>query len=159
MQFSKQAQAGYFSRKNRRSVRITGADKHFSKFIRLRDAVKVQDGIPYCRCVTCGKIAPVKEMTNGHFVKRDRTATRYNEKNCHPQCVGCNEFQDGMEYRHGKEIDKKYGPGTAEMLQNIGATRGARARLGKYRLKEIADKYREKVKILEKDLGVEEYFK
>jgi len=157
--FSKQDQAGYFSKKNKRSVRINSADKHFSKFVRLRDTVKIIDGVPYCKCVTCSKIAPVKEMTNGHFVKRNRTATRFNEQNCHAQCISCNSFEDGREYKHAKEIDKKYGSGTADKLQALGAARGARSKLEKYRLKEIADKYKEKVKEKEKELGILGYFK
>jgi len=43
-------------------------------------------------------------------------ATRYDERN-QIQCVKCNMFEQGEQYKFGKELDAKYGEGTAEDLQ------------------------------------------
>lgn len=34
-------------------------------------------------------------MQNGHWIPRNILATRFDEENCRPQCVGCNMFQGG----------------------------------------------------------------
>jgi hypothetical protein len=48
-------------------------------------------------CYTCRK----QEVTLqcGHFVSRQYLATRWDENNCRPQCIGCNI------YGHGKPLD------------------------------------------------------
>lgn len=87
-------------------------DAWFSKFIRLRDS----DDNGICTCCTCGKKEEWKHMQCGHFVPRNHLSTRFDEKNCNVQCVGCNMFKSGMQYEHGRYIDRKYGEGTADKL-------------------------------------------
>jgi len=87
------------------------ADRLFSLYIRQRDAV---DGI--CRCITCNTLHPWRSIHAGHFVSRGKENTRYNEKNVNAQCVSCNSFGEGMQYEHGKAIDRKYGERTADFL-------------------------------------------
>ena len=88
-------------------------DKWFSLYIRLRDS---ENGL--CQCTTCGKVSHYKQgMQNGHFQSRRFMATRYDDKNCQPQCVACNMFRGGEQYRFALAIDAKYGEGTAEELQ------------------------------------------
>lgn len=81
------------------------ADKYFAKFIRERDKDKT--------CVTCGG-GGVKDC--GHFLSRRFESTRYDEKNAHGQCQKCNRYEYGNQYQYGQQIDKMYGPGTAEGL-------------------------------------------
>ena len=50
-------------------------------------------------------------------MSRRYEATRYDEKNCAPQCVSCNTFNQGEQFRFGQWIDKTYGDGTAEKLE------------------------------------------
>jgi len=88
------------------------ADKWFSLYIRTRDS---QDGL--AECITCGVSKPIKEMQNGHFVRRSVNLLRYDELNCNDQCVGCNMFKAGDLYLYGKALDTKYGDGTADELQ------------------------------------------
>lgn len=45
------------------------------------------------RCFTCGKVGVLQ---NGHFIVRKYLATRWDEDNCRPQCVGCNIYGKGM---------------------------------------------------------------
>tara|TARA_R110002020_G_scaffold11041_3_gene42052 strand:+ start:571 stop:978 length:408 start_codon:yes stop_codon:yes gene_type:complete len=89
-------------------------DKWFSLFIRLREATTEGAII----CVTCNKVSHYKSgMQNGHFQSRRFMATRYDEQNCAVQCIGCNCFKQGEQFRFSIYIDSKYGEGTAEELQ------------------------------------------
>ena len=58
-------------------------DAVFSKYIRAKYPA---------RCYTCGKQGTLQ---CGHFVARSYLATRFDEDNCRPQCVGCNIFGGG----------------------------------------------------------------
>ena len=90
-------------------------DKWFSLFIRLRNATD-HEGL--CQCFTCGKVDHYKRMQNGHFQSRRFMATRYSEDgNCEVQCVACNMFRGGEQYKFALALDSKYGEGTAEELE------------------------------------------
>ena len=86
-------------------------DKWFSLYIRLRDA---ENGVT--ECFTCGKVDHFKKLQCGHFQSRRHTATRWNEQNCQVQCVKCNMFNQGMQWRFGNNLDSKYGKGTSQDL-------------------------------------------
>jgi hypothetical protein len=89
-------------------------DKWFSLFIRLRDAT--DEGL--CQCITCGKIAHYKKgIQNGHFQSRRFMGTRYDEHNCSSQCLACNMFRGGEQYKFALALDAKYGEGKAEALE------------------------------------------
>ena len=90
------------------------ADKYFSLYIRLRDS----DKYGWAECITCGVKKHYKQMQCGHFVSRKVNLLRYDELNCHTQCVGCNMFKAGEQYQYAKAIDLKYGDGTAETLHS-----------------------------------------
>ena len=86
--------------------------KTFSEYIRRRDAN--ENGI--CKCFTCGLIRPWQQMDAGHGIPRQHKATKYNEKNNHPQCKRCNGFEGGMREEYKKKVDKIYGAGTWDKL-------------------------------------------
>ena len=88
-------------------------DKWFSLFIRLRSATK--EGA--CQCFTCGKVAHYKKMQCGHFQSRRHHATRWHETNCQVQCVKCNMYEQGEQFKFGLRIDNKFGEGTAQELE------------------------------------------
>lgn len=87
-------------------------DKIFSLFIRMRDSNSEGMG----RCITCDKPLHFKEGHNGHFRSRKYMSTRWDYFNCNLQCPTCNLYNNGEEYIHGLEIDKKFGEGTALKL-------------------------------------------
>mgnify|MGYP003656973282 FL=1 len=88
-------------------------DDIFSKFIRWRAA----DSDGNVQCVTCGKIAEVSKMQNGHFMSRKHHSIRWHAYgNCNPQCYGCNIGGKGLQFQHYLYIDKKYGEGTSMRL-------------------------------------------
>ena len=94
-------------------------DKWFSLYIRLREATS--EGM--VQCFTCSKVAHYKQgMQCGHFQSRRHHATRWNEQNCQVQCVACNMFGQGEQFRFGLNIDVKYGAGTSEELQFLSKT-------------------------------------
>ena len=94
-------------------------DKWFSLFIRLRDAT--DEGL--VQCFTCGKVSHYKSgMQNGHFQSRKHLATRWDEENCQVQCVGCNMFKAGEQYKFSVALDSKYGEGKAEELESLART-------------------------------------
>jgi hypothetical protein len=88
------------------------ADALFSKAVRMRDA----DKYGMVECITCGVRKNWKEVQNGHFVSRICNVLRYDEENCNAQCLGCNMFHGGEQYLYAKNLDLKYGSGTAERL-------------------------------------------
>jgi hypothetical protein len=76
------------------------ADLLFSNFIRKRDKGK---------CFTCGCVKEWKHQQCGHYVSRSCLPLRYDERNCHCQCVGCNIFKKGNMDVYALKLMKKYG--------------------------------------------------
>ena len=121
----KKLKQGYKVRKNQ-------ADRLFAKYVLYRDGweyykrsgiLTLKYGIPVAPCCTCTKILPIVNsyeygvMANcGHYITRDKITTRYDEMNCHIQCVRCNDHGKGEQAAHARYIDKKYGDGTSEQL-------------------------------------------
>ena len=68
---------------------IEDADAIFSQYIRLKYA----DSNGIVRCYTCNIAKHWTLMQCGHFAKRGNLLLRYDERNCRPQCQGCNEFE------------------------------------------------------------------
>jgi len=124
-------------------------DKWFSLFIRLRDAT--DEGL--CQCFTCGRVKYYKSgMQNGHFQSRNFLATRFHEENCQAQCVGCNMFKQGEQYKFALALDAKYGEGTAEELDFLSRI------IVKFTRTDYEDKiryYKSAVEKLKKQKGIE----
>ena len=89
-------------------------DTIFSVYIRLREA----NEYGYCQCHTCGVVRHYKDgMQNGHFQSRKHLSTRFDEENCQVQCVKCNMFSQGEQFKFGLNLDSKYGEGKAVELE------------------------------------------
>ena len=88
-------------------------DKWFSLYIRLRDS----DDLGFVKCFTSGRYYHYKNLHAGHFISRTAHSTRWDDINVQPQSVADNLFGQGEQYKFGKELDLKYGEGTAESLQ------------------------------------------
>ena len=80
-------------------------DQIFSKYIRHKYA---KDGM--VKCYTCQHIGEVKKMQNGHFNPRQHLATRYDERNCRPQCFACNMYYGGNPAVFASKLIDEYGP-------------------------------------------------
>ena len=124
-------------------------DKWFSLYIRLRDAT--DEGL--VQCFTCGKVSHYKSgMQNGHFQSRKHLATRWDEENCQVQCVGCNMFKAGEQYKFSVALDGKYGEGKAEELELLARTIMKVSRID---YEEKISYYKDLVDKLKKDKGIE----
>lgn len=108
------------------------ADMWFSQYVRLRDSD--EDGMVVC--ITCPIRKPWKFMQAGHFVSRAVNILRYNEENVSGQCSTCNVLKSGNQYEYGKQLDLKYGTGTADKLH---AQRWTTHRFTREELQQVID--------------------
>ena len=123
-------------------------DTIFSLYIRLRES---EEGL--VQCFTCNKVSHYKSgMQNGHFQSRKHLTTRWDEENCQVQCVGCNMFKAGEQYKFAINLDAKYGEGKAEELQFLSKTIMKVSRID---YEEKISYYKEAVDKLKKDKGIE----
>ena len=83
-------------------------DLKFSAMIRARDAE-----LP---CISCGKF---KVLQAGHFVVRKLLPTRWHPWNVNGECAGCNGFDAMHLLSYYKELERRYEPGTGEMLLKL----------------------------------------
>jgi len=126
-------------------------DKFFSLYIRLRSS----NEYGMVQCFTCGKVAHYKTggMQNGHFQSRRFMATRYSEDgNCEVQCVACNMYRGGEQFRFAMNLDAKYGEGKAEELELFAR------RIVKFTRIDYEEKisyYKDLVNKLKKEKGIE----
>lgn len=116
----------------------------FSKYIRLRDS----DEKGYCKCITCPNEFFWKEGDAGHFVPRSKKIVKFNEMNVNAQCVRCNRFCGGEQYKHALGIDNKYGDGTAELLSILSYKT---VKVSQEEYKDLNKAYKLKVKALLKE--------
>tara|TARA_R110002072_G_scaffold1891_6_gene15733 strand:+ start:83 stop:493 length:411 start_codon:yes stop_codon:yes gene_type:complete len=94
-------------------------DKWFSLYIRLREA----NEYGMVQCFTCGVVRGYKDgMQNGHFQSRKHLATRFDEENCQVQCIKCNMYSQGEQFKFGINLDAKYGEGTSKELEFLART-------------------------------------
>lgn len=82
------------------------ADKAMSQYIRQKYA----DASGFVKCVSCGKLDHWKNMDCGHFIPKSRGASiRYLEENVHPECPGCNRFNEGHLIDYTRYMIDMYG--------------------------------------------------
>ena len=122
------------------------ADTYFSRYIRLKHS---SEGL--CSCYTCGNIKEIKDVDNGHYLKREHKATRFHENNCRPQCKTCNgdTKHNGRQIEFRENLVNEIGIDAVEQLEALGRTT-IKANGLFYR--QIADEYRIKVNELQKEL-------
>jgi|TARA_R110002110_G_scaffold263608_1_gene479301 hypothetical protein len=121
-------------------------DKWFSLYIRLREAIEEQ-----AQCFTCGKVDHYKKLQNGHFQSRRFHSTRWDEKNCQVQCVKCNMYGQGEQYKFGMNLDAKYGEGTSG---EIGFFAQQKFKKMRHEYEEDIRYYKSIVKNLKKEKGI-----
>jgi len=124
------------------------ADTYFSRYIRLKHS-----DFGKCTCYTCGIIKDIKEVDNGHYIKREHKNTRYHENNCRPQCKTCN----GDVKHNGKQAEFR-----VNLVNEIGEKEVSDIELlSKQKIsasylffKDVSDHYRVKLNELQKKLKV-----
>ena len=78
--------------------------------------------------------------------------TRWDLKNCQVQCVGCNMFKGGEQYKFSIALDGKYGEGTSEELELLARQTWKITRI-EYR--DFVFYYKSIVEKLKKEKGIE----
>ncbi len=81
-------------------------DAIFSKYIRAKYKKE---------CYTCGVTG--KALQCGHFVSRLYLATRWDESNCRPQCVGCNIWGAGKPLDFEERLKEELGVDVVEEMK------------------------------------------
>tara|TARA_R110000796_G_scaffold208170_1_gene324445 strand:+ start:383 stop:793 length:411 start_codon:yes stop_codon:yes gene_type:complete len=123
-------------------------DKYFSLFIRLRSA----NEYGMVQCFTCGIVRGYKDgMQNGHFQSRKHLATRFDEENCQVQCIKCNMYSQGEQFKFGLNLDAKYGEGAAEELEFLAKTT---LKISRVEYEEQVSYYKDLVNKLKKEKGI-----
>ena len=117
-------------------------DSLFSQYTRLRNA----DQLGRVKCFTCGVEKHWKEQQAGHFQSRSHHSTRWDEVNVQVQCVKCNMFRQGEQYKFGMYLDQNYGEGTAEELEIRSKTI---VKLNRTDYEEAIERYKQKIKELD----------
>lgn len=87
-------------------------DRVFSLFIRHRDC---PDGRGFC--ITCGALIAPETCDCGHYIDRAHRATRWDELNCHSQCMICNRVKHGNLAAYRAALIQKYGLLAVEELE------------------------------------------
>jgi len=114
----------------------------FSQYIRRRNA----DHLGRVKCFTCGVEKHWKEQQAGHFQSRSHHSTRWDEVNVQVQCVKCNMFRQGEQYKFGLYLDDRFGDGTAEELENRAKTI---VKLNRVDYEEAIERYKQKIRELD----------
>jgi hypothetical protein len=115
----------------------------FSQYIRLRDANK--DGV--CRCCTCSTPYSwynTSKLNCGHFIQRQHMAFRWDERNCHAQCITCNKWGEGKHDQYAAFIERQYG---REVLAHFRTALKTR-KWGRFELATLLKYYQDKFNIL-----------
>lgn len=90
-------------------------------------------------------------MDCGHWIKRQHSATRFNEKNCHAQCRQCNWLKQGNDFEYTKFIISEYGQQTHDLLKSSERQPVKHLSL---EINLIAKEYQKKAKDLAKEKGI-----
>jgi len=104
-------------------------DKVFSDYIRQRDK-----GV----CFTCGVKKDWKLQQCGHFIRRSSRNTRWDETNCHCQCVACNIFKGGNYPAYSLALINEYG---AEIIEELNRRGNIIKKWSAEELKDLIKKY------------------
>ena len=121
------------------------ADATFSQYIRMKYA-DPHTGL--ATCVTCGVQKPWKQMQAGHYEKRSVNHLRFDERNVHVQCAGCNVFQSGNYPRYAQYMIKTYGE---EILDTLSEEAKTIKQFKPNQLSEIISLYKAKIALLTSD--------
>lgn len=125
------------AKKPTRSKLVKKLDTVFSQYIRLSNA----DNNGYCTCVTCNKTFHWKKIQAGHFMSRKHYSIRWDERNVKPQCVACNVYRAGEQYKYSIYLGK-------ELANELYLQSKELVKFTNYELEDMINDYSEKLKKL-----------
>lgn len=130
------------------------ADDWYSRYIRLINSIEL-GGDLYCRCITCNRIKPIKQIQCGHFIPRGSLIHRYNHDNTWPQCVYCNKYDANESLLKYEEVlINKFG---VEYVRTLKQTRHHFYKISKFQYIEIKEKYKKLCKQELADRGIKSW--
>lgn len=130
---------------------IKDLDRIFSRYIRLRDAIRTTNGHTYVKCITCGVSKKVIEVDAGHFISRSKRSIRFDEHNVHAQCKKCNMPPgNGEQYLYSKEIIKLYGE---DELNRLISLKNNLRKYSRPEVEEMIRDYKNRVNSMIKEYG------
>jgi hypothetical protein len=94
----------------------------FSKYIRIRDALRTTNTVDKCVCCSCGKIYPAWGkgcLQAGHLVPGRGNGVLFVPLGCHGQCYNCNVRLKGNWPGYYDFMLKKYGQGAVDHLLDL----------------------------------------
>lgn len=127
------------AKKPTRGKLVKKLDVVFSQWVRLSNA----DSRGFCTCVTCGKQGHWKTggIQAGHFISRKHYSTRWDERNVKPQCVACNVYRAGEQYKYSLYLGNNLAEELYSKSKNI-------VKFTNVELEELISTYSTKVKKL-----------
>lgn len=94
------------------------ADRAMSLYIRQKHSMA-----GFCRCVSCGAVELWQDVDCGHFIPRGKSATRFMEENCWPQCRSCNRFRaEEAKIHYTRHMIETYGKEFVDELLELSKT-------------------------------------
>ncbi|MBV6446345.1 MAG: hypothetical protein IFNCLDLE_02638 [Ignavibacteriaceae bacterium] len=93
----------------------------FSKYVRLRDAIKTTGTLTTLACITCGKRYPafgVGCAQAGHFIPGRGNSVLIDEDFVHGQCYNCNVNLRGNWIKYERAMIKMWGKEKVEEAKN-----------------------------------------
>lgn len=107
-------------RKLKLSTEKKRAWTNFSKYIRLRDAIKTTGTKIIAECYTCGKQYPINGigcLQAGHFIPGRGNSNLIDEIGVHAQCYNCNVNLKGNWVEYERHLYQDYGGEQVELLK------------------------------------------
>ena len=122
--------------------------KQFQKMIRVE--ARESDGM--VTCCSCNKRLELgMDVDAGHWIGRSKRAVIFDERNCHPQCVNCNQFDnDGTaKVKYNVFMIDRYGQNVVDELVRLGNTDKSYTR---EELAELREDFMDRIKAAERRL-------
>ena len=127
---------------------VTRLDAVFSLYIRLRDAMP--NGT--VRCISCGGVFPFAQIQCGHYFTRHNMSVRWDERNCHAQCVECNCHKSGNIAGYTPRLVSKIG---REAYDALCVSAHGMRKWGGDELKAMIRHYTAEARLLAREKGME----
>lgn len=132
----KPAKSESLTRRNKAPVRelLKLAEVVFNKWVRHRDS---EWG--HFKCISCGEYLRIEDSDCGHFYPKTYSALRFDEDNCHSECVKCNRMDDNHLDGYSINLKEKIG---LERFKSLQARRNEMKKWDREELLEIINKYK-----------------
>lgn len=108
----------------KKKIKFTTAKKRawtaFSRYIRVRDALKTIGNREQCKCITCPDIRNVAGkgcMQAGHFIPGRGNAVLFDEEIVNGQCYNCNFNLKGNWVEYERVMVKRFGREKVEEMK------------------------------------------